>query len=156
VRNWGVTGQEVDLDPPYCVRFIYDGEGGDLFGRSRFENCKDWIQLKWDIREKIRTDLNITIGNIMQVGYPVDDNGDQAKTIQNEAKAANIGVSLAKGLCVTYPTFSMKNQIAMARDGVDPPSSTRGRFHAWKPAPTASTGSRRRPTWWTSKSFSAC
>jgi hypothetical protein len=119
VRNWGVNGAQVDLEPAYCVRFIYDGEGGDLFGRSRFENCKDWIQVKWEIRDKIRTDLNISIGNIMKVGYPVDDNNDSAKTLQNEQKGATIGISLAKGLCVTYPTFSTKTMLSLAQAGID-------------------------------------
>lgn len=120
VRNYGISGNEVDLEPEYCVRFIYDSEGGDLFGRSRFENCKDWIQLKWDIRDKIRTDLNISIGNIMTVGYPMDDTGDAGKTALNEAKARTIGISLAKGLTVTVPGHSLKNQMAMAQAGIDP------------------------------------
>lgn len=119
VRNWGMNTPPVDLSPEYCVRFIYDAEGGSLFGRSRFENCKDWIALKWAGRDKIRTDMNIAIGNTMMVGYPQDDDNDPTKTAQNKVNAGIIGVSVSNGLTVSYPTFSMKSQVAMAQAGVD-------------------------------------
>ena len=125
VRNWGISGEPVDLEPQYCVRFIYDSEGGDMIGRSRFENFKEWLQIKWDVRDKIRTDLNTAIGNIMQVGYPVGT--DKAKTNANEEKAKTINLSLAKGMGVVYPTMSMDDQIKIASAGVDP-----SKIETWK------------------------
>jgi hypothetical protein len=125
VRNWGLKSGPVDLTPQYCVRFIYDSEGGDLFGRSRMENCKDWIQLKWDIRDKIRTDLNTAIGNTMSIGYPMGTT--TALTAENERKAAQIGICLSKGMTVTYPEFSMADQIRLATSNVDA-----SKLSAWK------------------------
>jgi hypothetical protein len=89
------------------------------------ENCKDWIQLKWDIRDKIRTDLNTAIGNTMKVGYPMGTTA--ALTAENQTKAAQIGISLAKGMTVTYPEFSMAEQIRLATAGVDA-----SKLSAWK------------------------
>jgi hypothetical protein len=126
VRNWGMNSGPVDLTPQYCVRFIYDAEGGDLFGRSRMENCKDWIQLKWDIRDKIRTDLNTAIGNTMMVGYPVV-NGDTDATEANRQKALTLVVSVSKGMGVVHPEFSMADQIRMASSNVDV-----SKLSAWK------------------------
>lgn len=125
VRNWGMNGVQVDLEPPYCIRFVYDAEGGDLFGRSRFENFKDWWQLKCEIRDKIRTDLNISIGNIMTVEYPTGST--EEKTAENEAKAATIALSLAKGQSVTMPGISLTTQVELARATVDP-----SKLRLWK------------------------
>jgi hypothetical protein len=118
VKNWGVNGQEIQLAPEYCARFIYDGEGGDFFGRSRFENCKDWIQIKWEIRDKIRTDLNASIGNIMKIGYPAG--ATAAETATNEAKAQTISTALSKGFSVTYQDFSIQQKLSLALAKVDP------------------------------------
>lgn len=126
VRNVGIDGAQIDLDPEYCVRFVHDSEGGDLFGRSVFENCKDWIQLKWKVRDKILTDLNVAIGNIMKVGYPMPDEGDGTTMAGNENRARSIGISLADGLTVTYPDFSIKQKLALASANIDP-----SKIRAW-------------------------
>jgi hypothetical protein len=118
VRNWGMGGEPVDLTPEYCDRFVYDAEGGDLFGRSRFENCSEWIGLKWDTRDKIRTDLNIAIGNIIDSSYPQGANDQE--TTANEAKAATAAIGLSRGLTVTTPNFSLADQMTMIRNGIDP------------------------------------
>lgn len=123
LRNIGVNGAEIDLTPQYCLRLVFDAEG-DLFGRSRFENCKEWIQIKWETRDKIRTDLNVSIGNIMTVKYPTSDSGTLQDTAINEQKAATIGISLSRGLTVTVPDFSMQQKLALARGGIDPTKLT--------------------------------
>lgn len=116
VRNWGLNGAEVDLDPQYCVRFVYDSEGGDFFGRSRFENIMEWIDLKWFIRGKMRQDANIAIGNQMQVFYPADKAGEKT----NETSARYILKALTNGQGIIAPDFSIAQKEAMSKNSMDP------------------------------------
>jgi hypothetical protein len=122
------------------VRFIYDGEGGDLFGRSRFENCKDDIQIKREIKSKLRTDLNTSIGNTMIVTFPMGETAEE--TEGNQRKAATIGVMTSQGQTITVPGFSLQDQINFITNKVDPTKIAPYGIRRLETNPTAMPGFR--------------
>jgi len=124
----GFKQESVELNPDKSVIYTYDGEAGDLYGRSRNENCRqEWSQYE-DLLKKSGQYVSKAAGVIPMIEYPEGksfnasgvetDNADLAKQMLQ-----NLGL----GNGVYMPDTLAQYAQDLARSGVDI-----SQLRAWK------------------------
>jgi hypothetical protein len=56
-----------------CLLFTYDGEPGDLHGRSRMENAREYASKYMEVQNKIGMLINKESGSVTKVSHPPED-----------------------------------------------------------------------------------
>jgi hypothetical protein len=116
----GLKQQDVMLDADKSVLFTNEGEAGDLYGRSRNENCrKEWSQ--WNsLFEKAEKYIDKAAGVIPLIKYPEGSGNDaQGKEIDNYLHAEMMLSKLGQGNGVYMPVELASWAEDLIRAGVD-------------------------------------
>ena len=116
----GVKNKEVELPPEQCFLFTYDGEAGNLYGRSRNEN----IRVIWshynEIIERQGKYTKKVAGVIPLIQYPEGTSMDkEGNEKSNFELAKGILEALGKGNGVCMPNIMAKFAGDLTRSGID-------------------------------------
>lgn len=102
----GLRQDHVTLAPEKCFVYAYDGEAGNLYGRSRHENCRrrwgEWEQVAEKAAQYQKKVANI----VTQVHYPEGTSRDAAGAeVSNYLSALRIAEAVAAGKSVVIPNL---------------------------------------------------
>jgi len=124
----GLRQNEIHLLPNKCFHYIYDGEAGNYYGRSRHENIREHAWMPWvDIAKKQKQYAGKIAGVIPLIKYPIGKSMDATGTeTSNYEIAKAILSSLGTGKGVAMPQEIVAWARDLARQGVDPEA-----FAAW-------------------------
>jgi hypothetical protein len=103
VRTQRPDNQSFDLAPLQCFNYVYDGEAGYLYGRSRHENCRAewWEKLQAKIKAATIDHKASGIIPIIKAPAKLSFKNEQGKDISGIEAARIIGGLLAQGRPVT-------------------------------------------------------
>ena len=116
----GLRQEDIVLDVMQSFHFVYDGEAGDFYGRSRHENCRAaWAN--WDsILAKASVYVQKTSGVIPMIQYPEGKSTDAAGTeVDNYQHAKRMLQELGQAHGVYMPNTLAKFAEDLVRQGVD-------------------------------------
>jgi len=125
----GIKQNEVTLGPEKCFHYIYDGEPGNYYGRSRHENIREhawfpWIEMS---KQELRYASKVA-GVLPLVKYPVGESRDITGSEKSNFDIATaILDSLGRGKGIVMPQEIVSWAQDLARQGIDPEQ-----FAAWK------------------------
>lgn len=117
----GLQQQAVKLRPNKCFLYSHDKEAGNLFGRSRHENCRSTAYAQYKVISERRGQYaRKAAGIIPIIEYPVGESKDKAGAIKSNYELA-VGVlqKLGDGNGITMPNTFAKHAGDLARSGVD-------------------------------------
>jgi len=117
----GIRNMDVDLPPVKCFVFTYDGEAGNIFGRSRHENIRRTAWHHWqEISERRGKYAKKTAGIIPIVEYPEGEGQDETgSTKSNWELAKKVLSNLGMGNGVAMPNTMAAFAGDLARSGID-------------------------------------
>ena len=125
----GLEQGKVQLTPEKCLWYVYDGEPGEWYGRSKHENIREnaWHPWCMIMRKQIQY-INKVAGVIPIVKYPVGDSTDAAGSEKSNFEIASAVLqNLGQGNGVAMPQEFLEWAQDLARRGVDPAA-----FSSWK------------------------
>lgn len=117
----GIKQGKVTLDPSKALLFTYDGEAGELYGRSRHENVRMKAWQPWeDTMSRTGQYITKVSGAIPMVRYPEGKSRDAiGSEVDNYIIATHILATLGKLNGVAMPTNMSAWAEDLARQGVD-------------------------------------
>lgn len=123
----GLRQGAIDFDPPNALLYTYDGEAGDLYGRSRFENIRKVVS-KWDdLLERVGVYTKKVSGVTPVIRYPVGTSKDAGGGDRDNFDIAQLMLAnLGKGNGIAWPTEFAGWAQDLIRAGADPE-----KLHAW-------------------------
>jgi len=118
----GITQDGVELNVDKCFHYVYDGEPGNYYGRSRHENIREFAWFPWtQVALKQLKYMAKIAGVIPMIKYPIGKSRDAtgAETTNFEIAEA-ILKSLGSGKGVAMPQELAAWARDMSRQGIDP------------------------------------
>jgi hypothetical protein len=117
----GLRNQSVDLGVRESLIYTYDGEAGDLYGRSRHENIRENAWEPWQItRKKIVNYIEKVAGTTPMVEYqPGVSRTASGQEVSNDAIARQLVESLGRNQGIYMPKQVHQGMEALLEQGVD-------------------------------------
>lgn len=117
----GLKQKGVELGPEKCFVYTYDGEAGNLYGRSRHENIRESAYVYWQgVADRSAAYSKKIAGIIPMVQYPEGETEDEAGTVRpNHELAKKVLEKLGTGNGVAMPNTMLKFAGDLARSGID-------------------------------------
>jgi len=117
----GLKQEAVELPVEKCFVFTYDGEAGDLYGRSRHENLRETVWNQWiQISERRGQYTRKVAGVTPMIEYPEGESlNEQGVKKSNFELAKAVLSKLGEGNGVCMPNTMAKFAGDLARSGID-------------------------------------
>lgn len=119
----GLRNSGEDLSPEKALIHTYDGEAGDFYGRSRYENLRIHVWAPWThLERKWRNYIEKATGIIPMVEYPLGQGLDASGNTTDTSKIAMALLqALGRGEGVAMPReFAPWAEQMIAKGNVDP------------------------------------
>jgi len=125
----GIKQNNVEMAPDKCLHYVYDGEPGNYYGRSRHENIREYAWWPW-----VQTSKNLSkycskvSGVIPIIKYPIGESRDKSGSLESNYDIAKAVLNnLGSGSGVVMPQELLPWVQDLARQGIDP-----DKFAAWQ------------------------
>lgn len=117
----GLKQDDTTIPPEKSFVFTVDPEGGDMYGRSVYENIRQTSWRGWtDTMEKLGRMMTKIAGIIMMVEYPEGKSKDASgQTIDNYDIACAVVREVAKGHAIAMPNTLARHARTLAEKGID-------------------------------------
>lgn len=101
----GLKNGKAELDPLYALVFSYDGEAGNLYGRSRLENIRRKVYPAWATADERAAQLSAKAAAIIPIVHYPDGKclGPGNREMSNFEAAQTLlnSLSTGKGICIS-------------------------------------------------------
>lgn len=117
----GFKQKDIMLGPEKCLLFTHDKEAGDLYGRSRNENCRK-VWAAWEeTLDKIGAQVRKASGTTPVLEYPEGRSRDaDGSKVDNYDIAVGILRNLSVGMGVVMPNTIARWAHELVQRGIDP------------------------------------
>lgn len=118
----GLKNGDVILGPDKSFVWTYDGECGNVYGRSIFENIREYAYDPWTSKCRQSAQYYAKVAPIiMMCRYPQGaSEGENGAMVDNAVHADNLLASVPKSMSIAIPTTFPPWAEAMLQRGMDP------------------------------------